>query len=58
MIRFAAVCFAIDAEKYGVDSKDDKAVIELLRKELENQPFDWTLEEYSLDEDLGTEEEM
>jgi len=58
MIRFANVCFAIDAERYGVDPKDDEAVIKLLQQKLSYQPFDWTLEEYSLDESLGTEVEV
>lgn len=56
--RLALVCFEIDAERYGVDSKNDEAVIELLRQKLNFQPFSWELLQYSLDENIGTEENV
>lgn len=56
IVRYANVCFSIDAEKHGVDPEDDNAVIELLRSKLESQPFEWTLESYSNEQDLGKEE--
>jgi hypothetical protein len=53
MNRLVTVVLTVDAERYGVDPKDDEAVINLVRDKLEFQPFPWEHVSYSLDEDIG-----